>query len=311
MISNPDNSHNPALLSSNQGAVVGYIGSSNKVDAAMGKGVHYKTMKGGKRKPKKKSGKKKHGKTAKRKHGKKKSGKTAKRKHGKKKSGKTAKRKHGKKKKHIGGMKNNIPSLLKTSLKTLRKTLDYDNIKDLIKSYPEDVVKMLVNEPDKYGNTLLIDAAWEGNEKFVKLLIENGANVNHVAKGGFTPLIAASQNNHFNIVKLLIEKGVNVNHKDQRNMTALYVAAAYGHKKIVKLLIEKGADVNIQTEPNKHSALMFAASRGYNDIVKLLIEKGADVNAQDKNGVSAKVYMNVPIDVIQSNPLKYSSNRHA
>jgi len=37
---NPDNSHNPALLSSNQGAVVGYIGSSNKVDAAMGKGVH-------------------------------------------------------------------------------------------------------------------------------------------------------------------------------------------------------------------------------------------------------------------------------
>ena len=80
---NPDNSHNPALLSSNQGAVVGYIGSSNKVDAAMGKGVHYKTMKGGKRKPKKKSGKKKHGKTAKRKHG-----KTAKRKHGKKKNGK-------------------------------------------------------------------------------------------------------------------------------------------------------------------------------------------------------------------------------
>ena len=85
---NPDNSHNPALLSSNQGAVVGYIGSSNKVDAAMGKGVHYKTMKGGKRKPKKKTGKKKHGKTAKRKHG-----KTAKRKHGK-----TSKRKHGKKK---------------------------------------------------------------------------------------------------------------------------------------------------------------------------------------------------------------------
>ena len=64
---NPDNSHNPALLSSNQGAVVGYIGSSNKVDGAMGKGVHYKTMKGGKRKPKKKTGKKKHGKTAKRK----------------------------------------------------------------------------------------------------------------------------------------------------------------------------------------------------------------------------------------------------
>ena len=81
---NPDNSHNPALLSSNQGAVVGYIGSSNKVDAAMGKGVHYKTLKGGKRKPKKKSGK-----TAKRKQGKKKR-KTVKR--------KTVKRKRGKKK---------------------------------------------------------------------------------------------------------------------------------------------------------------------------------------------------------------------
>lgn len=88
---NSDNSHNPALLSSNQGAVVGYIGSSNKVDAAMGKGVHYKTLKGGKRKPKKKSGKKKygkkHGKTAKKMHGKKK--------HGKKKR-KTIKRKYKK-----------------------------------------------------------------------------------------------------------------------------------------------------------------------------------------------------------------------
>ena len=43
---------------------------------------------------------------------------------------------------------------------------------------------------------------------------------------------------------------------------------------------------------------MFAASRGYNDIVKLLIKHGADLNAQDINGISAKVYIDIPADVI-------------
>jgi len=46
------------------------------------------------------------------------------------------------------------------------------------------------------------------------------------------------------IIKLLIENGVNINEKDDNNKTALFYATKYGQVEIVKLLIENGANIN-------------------------------------------------------------------
>ena len=55
----------------------------------------------------------------------------------------------------------------------------------------------------------------------VKLLIENGADVDQTCNGGITALLIASSHGYFDIVKYLIEKGADLNHKDDQNLTAL------------------------------------------------------------------------------------------
>lgn len=49
-----------------------------------------------------------------------------------------------------------------------------------------------------------------------------------------------------NIVKILIENGADVNLKDKRGSTPLYWAAFRNNFEIAKMLLEKGADVNIK-----------------------------------------------------------------
>jgi uncharacterized protein len=87
-------------------------------------------------------------------------------------------------------------------------------------------------------------------------------------------------------VRDLIDRGVDVNAYGSAYGTALLFAAGNGHREIVALLLEKGANVNVKNR-NDFTPLMGAASRGHNDVVELLIEKGADVMARDSFGESA------------------------
>jgi len=129
------------------------------------------------------------------------------------------------------------------------------------------------------GISPLISAASNGGQAMVKLLLENGADVN--GQGGYygNVLQAAAGSGHEEIVKLLLEKGPEVNAQGGKYGNALQAAAGSGHEEIVKLLLEKGAEVNAQGE-EYGNALQAAARSGREEIVKLLLEKGADVNAQ-------------------------------
>ena len=69
----------------------------------------------------------------------------------------------------------------------------------------------------------LIDAARYGDLETVKLLIENGADINAKDEDGYTVLMHASFNGYLEIVKYLIEKGANVN-EDKDGVTALWGA---------------------------------------------------------------------------------------
>ncbi|KAF7356254.1 hypothetical protein MVEN_00956900 [Mycena venus] len=95
------------------------------------------------------------------------------------------------------------------------------------------------------GNSKALHAAAEvGNLETVKLLLENGADVN--VRGGEygTALQTASYFGYANIVLLLLAYGADVNAQGGKNGTALYAACKAGKSEIVKLLIEKGADVS-------------------------------------------------------------------
>ena len=98
-----------------------------------------------------------------------------------------------------------------------------------------------VNEPSQNErnpfNTPLMVAAWEENLKAVKLLAESGACINQQDKGnGFTPLIKAVFKNRSDIVKYLLEKGADRNVYSFERKSALDYAYERNNKEIINLL---------------------------------------------------------------------------
>ncbi len=153
----------------------------------------------------------------------------------------------------------------------------------------DELVKLLiaagadVNKANKYGNTPLYRAAWNGHTECAKLLIAAGADVNKADKFGETPLYCAADKGRTECVKLLIAAGADVNMADEDGLTPLHLAAYNGHTECVKLLIDARADVN-KADKFGETPLYWAAKEGHTECVKLLIAAGADVNKADEDG---------------------------
>ncbi|MDR2180609.1 MAG: ankyrin repeat domain-containing protein [Synergistaceae bacterium] len=131
------------------------------------------------------------------------------------------------------------------------------------------------------------------DEREIKRLLENGAEVNDFDKSGFTPLMLALRRDpNIKIIRLLLDKGANVNARGADDLTPLMVAARYSTKAdIFKLLKKKGANID-DADASGRTPLLWAA--GYNkksEILKLLIETyKADTSAEDDKGLNVWDY---------------------
>lgn len=67
---------------------------------------------------------------------------------------------------------------------------------------------------DASGLTALHWAASYGQVNSVQLLIANGAEVDVLGPEGETPLLMAADGGHHEVVRLLLNEGANVNHMD-------------------------------------------------------------------------------------------------
>jgi hypothetical protein len=83
-----------------------------------------------------------------------------------------------------------------------------------------NVIKLLLSKGVKSEGALATAAA---NRKFdlVKILLENGANINELGGGNMTPLALASSNGYPEIVKYLLEHGANQELIDTSNRKAM------------------------------------------------------------------------------------------
>ena len=101
----------------------------------------------------------------------------------------------------------------------------------------------------------------------------------HVMAGGQdgSALASASARGHKYVVRILLENGADVNMAG----SPLASASAEGHKDVVQILLEKGADGNMMGSDD--SPLASAAAIGHRDVVQILLENGADVNMAGVN----------------------------
>ncbi len=124
-------------------------------------------------------------------------------------------------------------------------------------------------------DTLLIEAAANGHLDVVKLLIENGADVNLKGEAWYGPLHAAAAKGHIEVVKILLENGADVNIFHQNK--PLHDAAMNGHIEVAEILLAHGADINVKGT-DEAAPLHTAVSNNRLAMVKWLLSKGANVN---------------------------------
>lgn len=89
--------------------------------------------------------------------------------------------------------------------------------------------------PGKAKYSPLYMAARNGHVKVMKLLIEHGSDINHVSYEGKTALHCSALSNEPEAVKVLLENGANINAL-YKGKTALDIAKEKNHDSIIKLL---------------------------------------------------------------------------
>lgn len=113
-----------------------------------------------------------------------------------------------------------------------------------------DIVKLLIDNGADLDvgegrfSTPLIAASRYASPEVVQLLLKNGADVNGISNDGSTPIFSARNNDidPIAITKLLIKAGADVNHVNKYGMTPLKLASGpNGNEEIKKLLIKAGA----------------------------------------------------------------------
>lgn len=129
--------------------------------------------------------------------------------------------------------------------------------------------------------------------EILKYYLEHGGDVNAYEKyedgsRGITALRLAIVNGRIDFVKLLIENGADIecicDNTDEN--TSVMTAAYNGSSNILKYLIDKGAKLNTQNINGK-TALMLAASNGQYQNVRILIENNSKKNIKDNDGKTA------------------------
>ena len=143
----------------------------------------------------------------------------------------------------------------------------------------------------------LFRAVKNGDVEPVRELVQAGVNVNFACppERGYvamTPLMVSCLEGYLDIVRLLLENGANVDATTQEfGCTALHYAVRSEKKEsvpqIVAWLLERGANPNHRISLGWESVFVSSIRKGAVDTVKLLLAAGAHVNPHPEAATSA------------------------
>lgn len=154
--------------------------------------------------------------------------------------------------------------------KTLNVILSNNN--NLSSSMPNDT-----NENPYTSIIKLPEYTIKEKEDIIQKLINNGYKINSIDKDEKSPLVYAIQMRLLSIVKLLVENGADINFLIKNNdLTVLMFAIEHGNLDAFKYLVECNADINFKNKDG-HTPIVWAIKNGNPDALKFLIKSGAEM----------------------------------
>ena len=150
----------------------------------------------------------------------------------------------------------------------------------------EHICRRLIKEGvdvnyDGYNRSPLGNAARNGNENIVNLLLQNGANINFESERDNNPLQNAVKYDKAATARILLQHGAEPNCvSDFEMMMPLHRAIANNRPSMVELLLNFGADMHAKPEKRRMSAFTYAVSHGCMDCVKAFLAHGVDYSRE-------------------------------
>lgn len=136
----------------------------------------------------------------------------------------------------------------------------------------------IVDARDDKGDTALVVAIANDDDRFTAFLLQKGADPNLAGSEGETPLIAAARANFPEAVGWLLGGGAKVDAANRRGETALIIAVQQREPRIVKALLEAGANPDKTDSVAGYSARDYAKrdnrSRDIQDMIASVKAKG-------------------------------------
>ena len=104
-----------------------------------------------------------------------------------------------------------------------------------------------INKPNEKGWNAIILAAFNHHLEIIKLLLQNGADINSTNANGTTVFMYAKtkvlENNNYEILDFLLANGAAINVRDfKNNWTVLDYVKQTNHQPLINYLISKGAE---------------------------------------------------------------------
>ena len=166
------------------------------------------------------------------------------------------------------------------------KNSDYMPLESACQFGNLDSVKFLVEHGAKVdgiaadGEPMSVTITYGTNE-ILEYLIKKGANVNNVEI-----LAKAIGNGDLDKIKILVENGANIEYQTKASKKASVIIKATYSRHILEYLIQKGANINYQNDKGETALISAVYSKNLSS-VKLLKKNKADLSLKDKQGRTA------------------------
>lgn len=131
-------------------------------------------------------------------------------------------------------------------------------------------------------NTTPIFYAINSSIDLLKLLLENGADINATSDNDNAVIHLAAENKSYDIIKTLLDYGADVNMVGYRGKTPLYYATENYSYRNMKLLLDYGSNPNIPGYI-MNTPLFISIKYPCIENTKLLLDSGANINHVNDN----------------------------